>query len=249
MIVIVTLSLLSGLLIGCIGIGGVLLVPCLSLAGIQVHEAIAASMFSFIFSGVMGVWLYARHGSIDWRSSAFLATGAAPGAFVGSLIAAYASQELLLALVGATVAFAGWRTLRPQLRVSEHGATELQPVSLIGIAAAVGVGSAVTGTGGPVLLVPLLMWRGTPILTSVGLSQAIQIPIAAMATLGNFWTGNLDPRLGALLSIGITLGSAVGAYVAHAVPVVFLARAVAVALVVIGALFLVRSGHALVTAW
>ena len=26
-----------------------------------------------------------------------------------------------------------------------------------------------------------------------------------MATLGNFWTGNLDPRLGALLSIGITL--------------------------------------------
>ena len=78
MIVIVTLSLLSGLLIGCIDICGVSAGPMPQLGGIQVHEAIAASMFSFIFSGVMGVRLYARHGSIDWRSSAFLATGAAP---------------------------------------------------------------------------------------------------------------------------------------------------------------------------
>jgi uncharacterized protein len=52
-----TLSLLSGLLIGCIGIGGVLLVPCLSLAGIDVHAAIGASMLSFIFSGAIGVAL------------------------------------------------------------------------------------------------------------------------------------------------------------------------------------------------
>jgi uncharacterized protein len=249
MVVIVALSLVSGLLIGCIGIGGVLLVPCLSLAGIEVREAIAASMFSFIFSGAMGVWLYARHGSIDWRSAAFLAAGAAPGAFAGALIAAHASQQVLLALVGATVAFAGWRTLRPQPRRPERGATALQPVSLIGIAAAVGLGSAVTGTGGPVFLVPLLMWRGTPILTSVGLSQAIQIPIALMATAGNFWTGNLDARLGALLSIGIALGTAAGACVAHAVPAGFLARVVAVALVVIGGLVLVRSGHTLVAAW
>jgi uncharacterized membrane protein YfcA len=249
MVVIIGLSLVSGLLIGCIGIGGVLLVPCLSLAGIDVREAIGASMFSFIFSGAIGVWLYARHGSIEWRSAAWLAAGAAPGAFFGSVLAAHTSEEILLALVGATVAFAGWRTLRQRPSGPEHRAIRPQPLLLAGVAIAVGIGSALTGTGGPVLLVPLLMWRGTPVLTSVGLSQAIQVPIALMASFGNFWTGSLDLRLGALLSIGIALGSAAGARVAHAVPSVFLARVVAIALVLVGALVLVRSGHTLARTW
>jgi uncharacterized membrane protein YfcA len=249
MVLIVALSLLSGLLIGCIGIGGVLLVPCLSLGGLDVHEAIAASMLSFIFSGAIGVWLYARHGSIDWRSLAFLAAGAAPGAFIGSLLAAHTSQNILLTLVGATVAFAGWRSMRARPAHAVHAAKVLQPLSLMGIAVGVGIGSAMTGTGGPVLLVPLLMWRNMPVLASVGLSQAIQIPIALMATVGNVWTGSLDLRLGALLSIGVTVGAAVGAHVAHAVPAVFLARVVAVALVAVGAVILVRSGHSLATTW
>ena len=249
MVAIVALSLISGLLIGCIGIGGVLLVPCLSLAGMDVRAAIGASMLSFIFSGAIGVWLYARHGSIEWRSAAWLAAGAAPGAFFGSLIAAHAREEILLALVGATVAFAGWRTLRRQPGGAEHRPAHPGPLLLVAIAVAVGIGSAVTGTGGPVLLVPLLMWRGTPVLTSVGLSQAIQIPIALMATLGNVWTESLDFQLGALLSIGITLGSAVGAGLAHAVPTVFLTRVVAIALVLVGGLVLVRSGHMLARTW
>jgi uncharacterized protein len=249
MLGIVALSLISGVLIGCIGIGGVLLVPCLSLAGIDVHAAIGASLLTYIFSGTMGVVLYARHGSIDWRSAAWLSAGAAPGAFLGSLIAAYTREQILLALVGATVAFAGWRILRRHANEVEHAATLPRPLVLVAIAVAVGIASAITGTGGPVLLVPLLMWLSVPVLTSVGLSQAIQIPIALMATAGNAWTDNLDWRLGALLSIGVTLGAAIGARVAHAVPAAFLARIVAVALVLVGAIVLVRSGHSLAMTW
>jgi uncharacterized membrane protein YfcA len=246
---IAALSLISGLLIGCIGIGGVLLVPCLSLAGIDVHAAIGASLLTYIFSGGMGVALYAQHGSIDWRSAAWLAAGAAPGAFLGSMIAAHTREQILLALVGATVVFAGWRVLRRHAEGAEHGANVPQPLVLVAIAVAVGIASALTGTGGPVLLVPLLMWLSVPVLTSVGLSQAIQIPIAFMATAANAWTGNLDWRLGAWLSIGVTLGSAVGARIAHAVPAAFLTRIVAVALVLVGALVLLRSGHGLATTW
>jgi uncharacterized membrane protein YfcA len=69
------------------------------------------------------------------------------------------------------------------------------------------------------------------------------------ATLGNVWTESLDLQVGALLSIGITLGSAVGAGLAHAVPTVFLTRLVAIALVLVGALVLVRSGHMLAKTW
>ncbi len=249
MIGIAALALVSGVLIGCIGIGGVLLVPCLSLAGIGVHAAIGASMFSFIFSGGIGVWLYACHGSIQWRSAAWLAAGAAPGALLGAVLAAHTGGEILLMLVGATVVFAGWRVLRRQSGGPDHGAVRFESPLLVGIGAAVGIASAVTGTGGPVLLVPLLMWWGVPVLASVGLGQAIQVPIALMASLGNFWTGSLDLPLAALLSIGITLGSAVGARVAHAVPAVFLARVVAVALVLVGIVVAVRSGHTLAKTW
>jgi uncharacterized membrane protein YfcA len=249
MIGIVALALVSGVLIGCIGIGGVLLVPCLSLAGVGVHAAIGASMFSFMFSGGIAVWLYARHGSIEWRSAVWLAAGAAPGALLGAVLAAHTGAEILLMLVGVTVVFAGWRLLRRQSGGPNHGAVRFESPLLVGIGAAVGIASAVTGTGGPVLLVPLLMWWGVPVLASVGLSQAIQVPIALMASLGNFWTGSLDLKLGVLLSIGITLGSAVGARVAHAVPAVFLARVVAVVLVLVGIVVAVRSGHTLARTW
>ena len=70
------------------------------------------NLFSFIFSGAVGVWLYARHGSIEWRSATWLAAGAAPGAFLGAVLAARTSGQILLILVGATVVFAGWRVLR-----------------------------------------------------------------------------------------------------------------------------------------
>jgi uncharacterized membrane protein YfcA len=249
MIVIVAIALLAGVLIGCIGIGGVLLVPCLTLAGVDVHKAIGASMFSFIFSGAIGVWLYARHGSIEWSSSAWLAAGAAPGAFFGSVLSAHVRGEILLLLIGATVVFAGWRVLHRQSAIVDRRAIAFEPLLLLGIGAAVGIGSALTGTGGPVLLVPLLLWWGAPVLASVGLSQAIQVPIALMASLGNFWTGSLDLVLAALLSIGIAFGSVAGARVAHAVPAIFLARLVAVALVLIGIIVAVRSGHTLVETW
>jgi uncharacterized membrane protein YfcA len=111
------------------------------------------------------------------------------------------------------------------------------------------MGSALTGTGGPVLLVPLLMWWGAPVLTSVGLSQAIQVPIAVMASVGNVWTGSLDVPLTAVLSLGVACGAAVGARIAHAVPASYLARMVAVALVLVGAVLALRAGHTLATQW
>jgi uncharacterized membrane protein YfcA len=52
-----------------------------------------------------------------------------------------------------------------------------------------------------------------------------------------------------LLSIGVTFGSAVGARIAHAVPAHFLTRLVAVALVLVGAIVAVQSGHTLARQW
>lgn len=60
-------GLTAGLLIGCVGIGGVILVPLLSnVGGIDAHTAIASAMFAYLISGAMGTIVYAQQGSIRW---------------------------------------------------------------------------------------------------------------------------------------------------------------------------------------
>jgi uncharacterized membrane protein YfcA len=244
MLAVVVLALVSGLLIGCIGIGGVLLVPALTFLNVDVHQAIGASLFSFIFSGAIGTFLYTRKGSIDWASAVWLCAGATPGALAGAIISSHIKGVVLLVLIGATVMFAGAQALIREPGAPSHR-RRLSPPVLLAIGLVVGVASALTGTGGPVLLVPLLIWLKLPALVSVGLSQAIQVPIAIMATAGNLWTGTIDLPLAASVSLGIVIGAWIGARVAHALPAPILARVVAVALLATGLLVIIRSGQTL----
>ena len=63
-------GIVIGIAIGAVGIGGVLLVPFLTLTlGIDVKHAIAAALLSYLPSCVVAVTLYARRGSIPWREA------------------------------------------------------------------------------------------------------------------------------------------------------------------------------------
>src|SRR5215210_6983018 len=66
-------ALVVGLLIGCVGIGGVLLTPALVyVGGLGFHLAAATSMWAFLFAGTAGTLIYSRRGSVDWRLAAWL---------------------------------------------------------------------------------------------------------------------------------------------------------------------------------
>lgn len=235
------LALISGLLIGGISIGGVLLVPMLSLAGVPVHGAVAASMAAFIFSGVLATWFYARRGSIDGPSAAWLSLGAAPAAFLGAMVGNRLSGAALTAIIGAAVIFAGLRALWRGRGEAEARRGALAPLPLAMIGAVVGFGSALTGTGGAVLLVPVLLGLRLPILAVVGLSQAIQAPIALLATVGNLVSGTVDGVLFLLVASGIVIGCWGGARVAHALPAPVLTRIVGSVLLAVGALLIFRA--------
>ena len=74
------LGTLSGLMIGCIGIGGVILVPALVfLAGVAIEIAIPAAMFAYILSGLAATVVFARNKSIDWRMASSLCIGGYAG--------------------------------------------------------------------------------------------------------------------------------------------------------------------------
>ena len=114
-------------------------------------------------------------------------------------------------------------------------------LTLIGAGVATGFGSAITGTGGPLILVPLGIALGLPVLTAVGLSQAIQIPVAAFASIGNWTQGNLNVPLGLTIAAFMVIGTLLGAHVIHRVPVRPIKKVVAVLLIVVGSALAVQT--------
>ncbi|MEW5964095.1 MAG: sulfite exporter TauE/SafE family protein [Pseudomonadota bacterium] len=235
------LGILSGVMIGCIGIGGVILVPALAyLMGVPIHAAIAAAMLAFLVSGAIGTLVFASHKSIRWDMAAWLWTGAMPAALAGALLASAAPGRVLELLIGLLTAASGAHSLLPTKEA--HAGDDRTPANptLAVIGAVTGFSSAITGTGGPLVLVPILMWLDMPVLTAIGLSQAIQLPIAALATAGNAYVGVLDLKLGLLIAVGLSIGTWAGARIAHAVPRAVLRRIVSVVLVGVGGSILAK---------
>lgn len=233
-------SVFAGLLIGAAGIGGVLLVPFMAYAlEIGVHEAIPAAMFAYIFAGAVGALLYARHGSIRWDMAGWLVLGVTPAAFAGALTETATAAHLLEIAIALLLIFAGYNALRTPSG-PENGARALGPAALIVIGVVTGFGSAMTGTGGPLILVPLLVWLRVPVLAAVGLSQATQFPLALLATAGNVMLGAVDYPLAIAVATGLTVGVGAGARAAHAVTPAAMRRIVAWVVVAVGLSLSVR---------
>ena len=223
-----------GVLIGCVGIGGVLLVPILTyIFKIDIHIAIAAAMFSYIFSGVVGTLIYAKKGSIKWPQTIWLIIGAAPAAFVGARLTLSLPGQYLEFLVAFFVVAAGINAMRNQQHT--NGSLNItNPYALISIGMVSGVGSALTGTGGPLFIVPIMVSLKVAAHTAIGFSQAIQLPIASLATIGNFLYGSVDLIVGSVIASGVIVGSMFGAKLSHLISPIVMNHVLALILVTVG---------------
>jgi uncharacterized protein len=227
-------GVLLGVAIGCTGVGGVLLVPFL-LYGLHlpVQQAIALALYGYLLSGLLAVLLYARRGSIPFRAAGWLSLGALPGAYFGARAVPHVPGGVLQALIALALVAAGLHAAT--LRVSPdapRGALGGKLLFLLG--AATGFLSALVGGGGAFILVPLLLAFEQPLLPAVGLGQAIQLPISAVASYANVRAGLVDVPQGTLLAVALGLGIALGTPLAHALPQRSLRRVLAVTLVVAG---------------
>jgi uncharacterized membrane protein YfcA len=98
------------------------------------------------------------------------------------------------------------------------------------------------GTSGPVILMPMLILDGWPILAALGHAQAIQVPIAIMSTIGNVTLNSvkIDFVLGGVIAATSVVGVLIGANVAHKVSTKLLKNAVAIVLTVAGAVLVTK---------
>ena len=54
--------------------------------GLSIHQAAATSLFTFLFTGLLGTWLYQRRGSIDWRIAVPVCAGALIFGYLGAAV-------------------------------------------------------------------------------------------------------------------------------------------------------------------
>lgn len=236
------LGLVSGISIGCIGIGGVILVPIMVQFGIPIHTAIASAMAGYILTGLVGTSVFLKKGTLNWSSAHWLLVGAMPAAILGSIAAKAAPSFLLELIVALLTGFTGFQSLvraSPKIDTRQSKFT-LSNAARGALGAFTGFLSALTGTGGPTVLVPLLLWLEVPVLAAIGLAQAIQLPIAVLATASNTVNGTLDLVLALELGIGLIIGAWIGARLAHSLNQQVLRRIVAIVLIGICALSLFR---------
>jgi uncharacterized membrane protein YfcA len=228
-------SVAIGSAIGAVGVGGVLLVPMLLLVGgLPVHDAVAAAMWAYLFTGLAGTLVYGTRREIPWRDAAWIAVAAMPGALAGSIAVSAVDGRWLTLGLALLLGLAAADTLRGPAagRTEPAGADPLSR----GCAAAVGVltgfGSSATGTSGPVFGLPLLLHLRVPAKRAVALCQSVQVPIAAFASAANSSIGSLDLGLASAIGSALAVGVIIGALAAPRLPAQWIRRCITIGLLV-----------------
>jgi len=201
--------LMIGALIGLTGIGGILVVPAIiTTSALPFDVAVRLALGTFFFTGLAGsaslvIQERGQERPIELIISAF------PGTIMGLIMARYLPVGLMLTALSLLAISSGVSTFLP---MNSKGRRYKQlNVSPVFLGIFVGFGSAVTGTGGPILLTPVLTLMGLGARQVITQAQFIQLPIGAVGLVAAFAhglnTGALAVALGILLSFGALIGN------------------------------------------
>jgi len=228
-----------------VGVGGILLIPALVLlGGMPIHQASATALFSFLFTGLLGTWLFHRRGSIDWRLTVPVCVGAVVFSYFGAMANSMVKARPLALIIALLIFFPGAYILLPPRRGGEnqHDYRDAKHSALLlSVGAVSGFGSGLSGAGGPLFSVPLMLVLGFAPLATVGASQVLQIVAAVFGTVGNLQFGSIDFATAAWVTVFELAGVIGGARAAHAISIVALRRMTAGLCVVVGVYMLARS--------
>jgi uncharacterized membrane protein YfcA len=235
---------LVGLLIGTVGVGGVLMVSFLALfGGLTIHQAAATSLFSFLFTGILGTLLYQRRGSIAWRVAMPVCAGALFFGTLGAATAASIGARPLAVIIALVIVGAGAYIFVPRRAAARtrEGRGWREQLLLASVGAASGFGSGLSGAGGPVFSVPLMLILRYVPLTAVATSQALQIVAATSGSIENLRHGFIDWHAAAVITVFELAGVVVGVRLAHIASALALRRLAGVLCIASGGLLLARS--------
>jgi len=237
-------ALIVGFFTGAVGPGGILLIPALvMLGGMDIHLATATALFVFFFTGILGTWLFHRKGHIRWRIALPVCGGSVAFSYLGALVNARVESHLLTLLIAGVIVLSGAYLFLPARRSEgnyRNGTGAAQQALLLAIGAASGFGSGLSGAGGALFSVPLMLIAGFMPLAVIGTSQVQQIVVATSGTIGNLQYGAIDFATAAWIAAIACVGLSIGARVTRSLSALAQRRTVAGLCIGVGALMLVR---------
>ena len=224
----IIVGFIVGFLVGCTGMGGIILIPALVyLSGLSSHVAMGTTLFTFIFTTSLCSWLYIRLGHVDWKAT------------IPICIAPYLNLILaLLILLAGALVFCPVRGRR--FSFMEEGRRSRFWV-LFAVGSGVGFVAGLTGAGGPVLSVPIMIALGFPPLIAIGAGQVYSVPVALSGSAANFLHGAIDYKVGALMIVIQILGILLGVYMANRMDTTKLRKMVAWVCLFCGGFILVNA--------
>ena len=222
-----------GLFIGWCGVAGFLLpILFVNACGLSVTESLLLSFLCFAISGAIGSWNYHRRGELPLRPALVLSAGSLAGGLLGAALGGLLEPETVKVVLYIVVLLSGLAIVLRELRPQKSGGGSFPgtpPLLALGFATA--LLCALSGAGGPVLVMPLLVAMGVPAKTAVGVAllDSVFIALPAIAVYGSR-CGALAALLPVLLAaaLGHAAGVSVGSVTAAHVPQSLLKRGVAV---------------------
>lgn len=213
-------NLIIGLLIGWSGIAGFLLpIYFVSYLNLPVTSALAVSFFVFAISSAIGSYNYYKKGNLDLRISIVIGVGSLVGALIGVYLNLLIPARTVKLILYVVVLLSGLSILlrmnageKAEGSAGGSGILNSAPaVAAIGVVT--GAICSISGAGGPILVMPLLVSLGMNVRTAIGVSLFDSVFIALPAFIG--YMGQADfGELGSLLlicgvshGIGVILGS------------------------------------------
>jgi len=241
----IVVSIAVGILIGAVGVGGFFMPTALMLiADVTIQQGVATSLFTFIFTGLAGTFYFHKKGSIDWALVKPVCCGAALTGFAGALLASKLSTSVLSIVLALVIILAGIYTLAnggDQALSAKLKAPRRQWWLLAGVGAATGFLSGLTGIGGSVLAVPLMVLCGFSLMSAIGAGQVLQIVGALSGTVVNLKLGSIDIGLASFIAVFEIGGVLFGAYVVHRIDIELIRKFVGALCLVAGCTFIIRT--------
>ena len=234
---------------GCIGICGIagFLLPMLYTGGLgfDVTYALALSFLAFLVSGIIGSFNYYKAGNLEVRMSLKLGIGSLIGAIAGVFLQSMIEKSTAKTILYLVVLFSGAsilvRMLNEKRKADSVSAKKVisdgknsassnpsHPKSiadhmgfLIFLGITTGAICSLSGAGGPVLVMPLLVACGVSARIAVGVALFDSVFIAIPACIGYLSRITWTEILGLLVLIVLTHGIGVwlGSRFAGKVPV------------------------------
>lgn len=212
MSIIIIVNILVGGLVGLTGVAGFLLPMLYVTLDYSVTEALALSFFAFFISGVIGSINYYKYGQLNIFFGLKLGISSLIGACIGVYYSKMIDENIIRLLLYMVVLFSGISILfRKDKEKNSRKEPESWKIVVIGIITA--MICSLSGAGGPILVMPLLVVLGLNIKTAIALSLFDSIFIAIPSVIGYLGVSYSSAILkvlgisGLAHGIGVFLGS------------------------------------------